>query len=151
MSLFSRREKSKLKVVRLRPDAVLPKAGRCGDVGLDLTATSISLNPSKPFIEYGTGLAVEIEEGYFGLLCARSSVSGTGLSLANSVGIVDSNFRGEIKMRFYYDNDLVCDFYTIGERIGQLIVLPYPAVTVEEVNSLSSSERGKGGFGSSGR
>jgi dUTP pyrophosphatase len=99
-------------------------------------------------MEYGTGLAVEIPEGHVGLLFPRSSISNSGLILTNSVGVIDSGYRGEIKFRFKHIPDTA--YYKPGDRIGQLIVMPYPEIDFQEVEELSSTERGEGGFGSSG-
>ena len=141
----------KVKFKKLNPNAIVPSYSKPGDAGLDLTATSKDyLNNTKyGFTEYGTGLAVEIPEGYVGLLFPRSSISNTGLILANSVGVIDSGYRGEIKFRFKYIPDTAD--YDIGDRIGQLIILPYPSIETEEVEELNSTERGEGGFGSSGK
>ena len=97
---------------------------------------------------YLTGIALEIPSGYVGLLFPRSSVSRTCLSLANSVGVVDSGYRGEIMLKFGCSSTLSC--YKVGDRIGQLIIMPYPQVQFEQVEELSDSDRGEGGFGSTG-
>jgi dUTP pyrophosphatase len=141
----------KVKFKKLNTNAIVPKYSKSGDAGLDLTATSKDSlnNPQYGFVEYGTGLAVEIPEGYVGLLFPRSSISNTGLIMANSVGVIDSGYRGEIKFRFKYIPGTAD--YNIGDRVGQLIILPYPSIETEEVDELNSSERGEGGFGSSGK
>jgi dUTP pyrophosphatase len=141
----------KVKFKKLSDNAVIPSYAKPGDAGLDLTATSMQVVDQKTYgyIEYGTGIAVEIPEGYVGLIYPRSSVSNTGLILSNCVGVVDSGYRGEIKFRFKWIKDSVA--YTIGERIGQMIIMPYPTIEVEEVTELNSTERGEGGFGSSGK
>lgn len=139
----------KVKIKKLSEDAVIPTYAHDGDAGMDLTATSKSVN--SMYIEYGTSLAMEIPTGYVGLLFPRSSVSKTSLTLANSVGVIDSTYKGEIKLRFKYDALLVKipeSTYKIGERIGQIMIIPFPKVEFEEVKELSQSERGEGGFGS---
>lgn len=155
----------KLKVKRLNTDAVVPDYAKAGDAGLDLTASDDGANmigeDGYMYREYGTGLAVEIPEGFVGLIFPRSSISKTSLTLANSVGVIDSGYRGEIKFRFRMDvapmlvaPDKVkqAAVYKKGDRIGQLIVMPYPVIEVECWDGdLSSSERGTGGFGSTGQ
>ena len=139
-----------VKIKRTHPDAVIPSYAKDGDAGLDLTATTISQHSG--YTEYGTGICVEIPKGYVGLLFPRSSVTTKGIMLKNSVGVIDSGYRGEIKFRFQtvYDYTNHSDFYTVGERIGQLVILPYPTIEVVEVDELLDSERGTGGYGSSG-
>ena len=109
---------------------------------------AVSKNETDKYVEYGTGLAFEIPEGYTMLVFPRSSVSNTNLVMANSVGVLDSGYRGELKLRFRKNGS---DDYQIGDRVGQIIILPYPAVNFEEVEDLSESIRGEGGFGSSGK
>jgi dUTP pyrophosphatase len=133
---------------KLSEKAVTPQYAKMGDAGMDLVATS--LVKGEVYYEYGTDIAVEIPEGYVGLLFPRSSISKTKQILANHVGVVDSNYRGEIKFRFKkltWDNGEV---YNAGDRIGQLIIMPYPTIELEEVNELSETNRGKNGFGSTG-
>ena len=140
----------KVKIKRLHKDAVIPSYSRQGDAGMDLVATS-KFYDDFDNVCYGTGLAIEITEGHVGLLFPRSSISKTDLTLRNSVGIVDSNFRGEITLKF--NNILMssCEPYNVKERIGQLIIMPYPTIEFEEVEELSTTERGAQGFGSSGK
>lgn len=137
---------TKVKFKKLHSDAVAPSYAKDGDAGLDLTATHMTFEEN--FIEYGTGIAVEIPHGYVGLVFPRSSVSKKeNFYLKNSVGVIDSGYRGEIKLRFNVSDD----HYTVGDKVGQLIILPYPTIQLEEVETLSSTERGDGGFGSSGK
>jgi len=140
----------KVKIKKLVPEAVIPTYAKEGDAGLDITAIDILMenNPHYGYIEYSTGLAIEIPEGYVGLLFPRSSISKTGMILANSVGVIDSEYRGEIKFRFKAIPGT--NLYDIGDRIGQLIIIPYPSIELEETDELSSTHRGDGGFGSSG-
>lgn len=130
----------RLKFRKLTEDCVEPSYANEGDAGLDLTA--VSIRECGNFTEYGTGLAFEIPAGFVGILAPRSSVSNLGLSLANSIGVIDSGYRGELKVRFYGQEK-----YNIGDRIAQLVIVPCPNVTLEET-LLSNSERGEGGFGS---
>ena len=138
--------KLKVRFKKVHPDAVTPTYAKDGDAGLDLTA--IYAISAENFIEYRTGIAVEIPEGYVGFIFPRSSVSKKkNFYLKNSVGVIDSGYRGEILLRFNTSDSR----YDAGEKIGQLIILPYPTIQLEEVEDLSSTERGEGGFGSTGR
>ena len=140
----------KVKIKRLHKDAVIPSYSRQGDAGMDLVATS-KFYDDFDNVCYGTGLAIEIPENHVGLLFPRSSISKTDLTLRNSVGIIDSNFRGEIVLKF--NNILMssCEPYNVKERIGQLIIMPYPTIEFKEVEELSTTERGAQGFGSTGK
>ncbi len=145
----------KVKVKLVHPDSVMPSYSKQGDAGMDLTAVSFRLKDDI-YIEYDTGVAVEIPEGYVGLVFPRSSISDQDLSLSNSVGVIDSGYRNSIKCRFKVSAELVKKgsrspyHYKKGDRICQLIILPYPHIELEEVDELSSTERNTGGFGSSG-
>lgn len=145
----------KVRVKKLDERAVIPGYAKPGDAGMDLTAISMEDKGDK--IIYGTGLAVEIPEGYVGLIFPRSSIHKKKMSLSNSVGVIDSGYRGEIKFIFKTDpvamEDIVSKeplFYEVGDRIGQLMIIPYPQVELEEASELSDSSRGTGGFGSTG-
>lgn len=138
-----------VKIKKLSKDAVIPSYAKIGDVGLDLTAVSISY--ADNYIEYGTGLAIEIPEGFGGFIFPRSGISNYNLNLCNSVGVIDSNFRGEIKLRFKTPyNHQRYRGYDIGDRIGQLVILPVPKIEFELTEELNDSVRGSSGFGSSG-
>lgn len=129
--------------------AIIPKYAHSTDAGMDLVA--VSMNETDKYIEYDTGIALEIPKGYVGLVFPRSSVSKLGLIQANSVGVIDSSYRNSIKVRFKrLKDDGVC-IYVPGERIAQLIILPYPMIGFNEVEKLSDSDRGLGGFGSTGK
>ena len=136
----------KVKIKKLHQDAVIPSYAKDGDAGMDLTAVDVSA--SSGHITYHTGLAIEIPRWHVGLLFPRSSVYKTGQSLSNCVGVIDSGYRGEIMMK--YTLSPTGQDYKIGDRIGQIVILPYPKVEFEEVEELTSSQRGVGGFGSSG-
>jgi dUTP pyrophosphatase len=148
----------KVKIKKTHKDAVIPEYSRQGDAGLDLTAISRDWKYSDGggYYEYGTGLSIEIPEGFVGLIFPRSSQSNVNQLLTNHVGVIDSNYRGEIKFRFksVYQTvtELNEDFniYKTGDRIGQLIIIPYPPIEFEEVDELSETIRGDQGFGSSG-
>lgn len=148
----------KLNIKKLCQDAVVPMYAHPTDAGLDLTAVSKSYDENGNVV-YGTGLAVEIPEGHVGLLFPRSSNAKRSLLLSNSVGVIDSGYRGEILFKFrktyvselgrvFHDRDAE---YQVGDRIGQLIVIRYEPLECAEVDTLSDSERGEGGYGSSGR
>lgn len=129
--------------------AIIPKYAHNTDAGMDLVA--VSMNETDKYIEYDTGIALEIPKGYVGLVFPRSSVSKLDLVQANSVGVIDSSYRNSIKVRFKkLKDDGVC-VYVPGERIAQLIILPYPMIGFNEVEKLSDSDRGLGGFGSTGK
>lgn len=136
----------KLKIKKLNPDAKIPKFANHGDAGMDLVA--VSKRVTEKFVEYGTGLSFEIPFGYVGLIFPRSSVSNKDLVLANSVGVVDSGYRGEFLVRF---KKLGNEEYEIGERIAQVVIMKLPEIEIEEVDSLADSQRGEGGFGSTGK
>lgn len=119
---------------------------RRGDCGYDLTA--VSVNNTDLYVEYGTGIAVEIPEGFVGLLFPRSSVSKYGLVLANCVGVIDQNYRGEIKARFKKVGN--GPEYQVGDKVAQLLIMPVAEPEWVEVYSLSDTNRGSGGFGSTG-
>ena len=138
----------KVKIKRLHKDAVIPSYAKPGDAGLDLVATSI-ISFDKEQVTYGTGIAVEIPEGFVGLVFPRSSIRKYEQYLSNSVGVIDSGYRGEIQATFnsrYYADVK----YQVGDKIAQLLILPYRSIEFEEATELSSTDRGEGGFGSTG-
>lgn len=134
----------KVKIKKLHPNAMIPSYAKIGDAGLDLTA--IGFETTETHITYHTGLAIEIPYGYVGLLFPRSSVYKTEQVLSNSVGVVDSGYRGELMLKFSRSKNE----YIIGDRIGQIVILPYPQIEFEEVDQISKTSRSKGGFGSTG-
>ena len=137
----------KVNIKKLHPDAVIPKYATLGDAGLDLTAVDVVADGST--LTYKTGLAVEIPSWHVGLLFPRSSVYKTGQTLTNCVGVIDSGYRGEIMLKFTLSP--YAKEYEIGDRVGQLIIMPYPRIDFVEVNELIPSDRGEGGYGSTGR
>lgn len=163
----------KVKIKKLHEDAVIPQYAKQGDGGMDLVATSKSYDENGNTV-YGVGLAFEIPEGFVGLLFPRSSNAKQDLLLSNSVGVLDSGYRGEVMFKFKKSIRMV-DFllnlkiwlgfrdfkevniwnigkdYNIGDRIGQIIILPYPKIEFQEVEELSDSERGAGSYGSTGK
>lgn len=138
-----------VKIKKLNTAAVIPKYANPNDAGLDLTATSCEYNNSTSTWDYGTGLAFAIPKGYVGLLFPRSSVCKTDLTLANSVGVIDAGYRGEVMLKFKAGG-LHGGKYKVGERVGQILIIPYPEIQLEEVEELDETKRGEGGFGSSG-
>jgi dUTP pyrophosphatase len=172
-----------LKYKKLRPNAKTPLKIIEEDAGFDLYA--ISYKETRDFIEYQTGIAFEIPKGYVGLLFPRSSVTKYDLMLKNSVGVIDSTFRGEVVARFakvindmYQDSvglerprgffgflkrlnlvhyiDIIVPNrkikkYNIDDRVVQIVFLKLPEITLIEAQELSDTERGEGGFGSSGK
>lgn len=139
-----------INIKKEHPDSVLPKYSKPGDAGMDLTAVSMTKVDQNTFgyLEYDTGLSFEIPEGYVGLLFPRSSISNSGLILSNSVGILDSGYRGTVKFRFKHIPNTA--YYQVGDRIGQIIIIPYPQIEFNVVEELSTTERSEGGFGSTG-
>jgi dUTP pyrophosphatase len=143
----------KIKIKKLHPNAVKPKYAKENDAGMDLVATEIiSETPSQ--ITYGLGIAMEIPDGMVGLIFPRSSIRNTRLQLSNSVGVIDSGYRGELQATF---NKIITTIenqkndYKVGDRICQIIIVPHPIIQIVEVDELSESSRGIGGFGSTGK
>lgn len=141
-----------LKIKRLSEDAILPIRANKGDAGIDLTATRITqeLNECGQLIlVYHSDIAVEIPEGYVGLLFPRSSISKKSLMFCNHVGVIDSGYRGEVTVKMRSTTDVVPAIYKPGERFAQLVIMPIAEYTITEATELSESERGDGGYGSS--
>lgn len=138
----------RVRIKKLHKDAVIPSYARQGDAGMDLTAVSITADNIGNIV-YGTGLAFEIPEGYVGLLFPRSSISRTNLLLTNSVGVLDSGYRGEVMFKFKPISKEDYSYVT-GERIGQIIIVPYPNIEFVVSDELTETERGTGGYGSTG-
>lgn len=191
----------KVKIKKLVPEAVIPAYAKDGDMGMDVTATSVEYDKKLDCFVYHTGLAFEVPRGYGMLIFPRSSNRKTNSYMANHVGILDSGYRGELLLCFKYkesvpfilssfrsdkfleriannvdikdakalaaaliktsndivDNDVELDRfmmnfapYKVGDRIGQIVIIPYPTIEFEETDILSESERGTGGHGSTG-
>lgn len=147
----------KVKIKKLNENAVIPQYAKKGDAGMDLTATS-KFYDEYGNICYGTGLAFEIPKGYVGLVFPRSSTSHKQMVLANCVAVIDSGYRGEVVMKFKpslaldsgqcVKDRLIYSVYGIGERIAQMVIMPYPQIEFVEVEELSQTERGDRGYGS---
>lgn len=191
----------KVKIKKLIPEAVIPAYAKDGDMGMDVTATSVEYDRKLDCFVYHTGLAFELPRGYGMLIFPRSSNRKTNSYMANHVGILDSGYRGELLLCFKYKdsvrsifsslrsdkfiekiankvdikdakalatalikalNDIIGDDealikfmmnyapYRVGDRIGQIIIVPYPTIEFEETDTLSESERGTGGHGHTG-
>ena len=140
----------KIRFKKLSPSAVMPSKAHASDAGFDMTCTRYEVTNGELFT-YHTDIAVEIPDGHVGLLFPRSSIYKQDLLLTNSVGVVDSGYRGEVMFKFKPIAYEVKQHYQVGDRIGQLIIIPYPYIEFVEAEELSDSERGEGGYGSSGR
>lgn len=162
-----------VKFVKLHIDAVIPSYAKPGDNGLDLTAVSykhIDKGKDRTYHIYEFGLSIEIPPGYVGLIFPRSSISDKNLMLTNSVGVIDSSYRGPLSIRFKQVTDPINttyyaitqeqaekrykeNLYKVGDRVAQLVIIPSPQVQIIETSleNLSQTERGSGGFGSSGK
>jgi dUTP pyrophosphatase len=170
----------KVNIKKLHPDAVIPSYAHETDCGMDLTAVSKTFDEYGNVV-YGFGLAFEIPEGYAGFIFPRSSNHKSELLLTNSVGVVDSGYRGEVTAKFTtrYSSTQPFRFidrlkyiftnkcknviisrtnhfnnsanYNIGDRVAQMVILPYPKVKFVEIDELSDTERGTGGYGSTGK
>jgi dUTP pyrophosphatase len=169
----------KVRIKKLVPEACIPAYMKPDDSGMDLVATS-KIFDSEGNVVYGTGISMEIPNGYMGLIFPRSSNAKKDLILSNSVGIIDPGYRGEIFLKFkptgYFASvpedeligfesdhfDYICfskecpegedvtELYAIGDRIGQIVIIPRPTIEWEEVEELTETVRGEGGYGSSG-
>lgn len=167
----------RVKIKRLVPEAVIPKYMKEDDSGMDLVAVSKKFDEDGNVV-YGTGLAMAIPKDYMGLIFPRSSNAKKDLILSNSIGVIDPGYRGEITLKFKPSGYFAADFetmaegmetdyfdfvcfgkediddedkvavYSVGDRIGQIIIVPRPFIEWEEVDELSITERGTGGYGS---
>lgn len=161
----------KVRIKKLSPDAVIPVKAHDTDAGFDLTAISRAVDRYGNIV-YGTGLAFEIPKGFVGYVFPRSSISKVDMLLSNAVGVIDSGYRGEVTAKFKpswqfdtaalpfrmgdvditgMDDDNGCRIYQVGDRIAQLVIMPYPEVEFEEAEELTDTDRGTGGYGSTGK
>ena len=146
-----------VKLKKLNPNAVIPTRGSEHAAGYDLYVAldgdgvkSIEI-PAHATVKVGTGLALSVPDGYFGAIFARSGIAtNRGLRPANCVGVVDSDYTGEIIVALHNDTDLP-QAIELGERIAQLVIMPYQCVSFTEVDDLAETQRGDSGFGQSGR
>lgn len=144
-----------IKIKKLYKDALLPVRGSEQSAGHDLYAylggyENCEIAPHTTLM-IGTGLSMEIPNGYFGAIFARSGLATKqGLRPANCVGVIDSDYRGEIKIALHNDTN-VAKTIQANERVAQIVVLPYLNIEFKEVSDLTDTERGSGGFGSTGK
>lgn len=142
-----------IKIKRLSEEATIPTRGSEHSAGYDLYANieePVSIKPHET-VKIGTGWAIEIPDGYFGAIFARSGLATKeGLRPANCTGVCDSDYRGEYIVAIHNDSDVVREI-TPHERIAQLVVIPYLYVDFKETDELSDTSRGEGGFGSTGK
>lgn len=141
----------KLKFKKLNDEAVIPKKTRIGDAAFDISSIEdVVIKPNSKHLTK-TGIAIEIEDGYCGLVLPRSgNAVNHGITIINTPGLIDSNYRGEIKVGLLNTSDK--EFSVLkGDRIAQLLIVPVVDVEVDVVEALSESNRGSKGFGSSGR
>ena len=158
-----------LKFKKLTENAVVPQKAHDSDAAFDIIATSMTVEDH--YIEYGTGLVFETPMDHAMLIYPRSSISKKDLALCNSVGVVDPGYRGELKVRFRVINNNITEVsgaiynhlggsnlpssyplsvYKVGDKIAQMVVVPLPRLSFTEVENLDDTDRGQGGFGSSG-
>ena len=134
----------------VKSEGKLPTRATAGDAGLDLHSTRITQevdNSGKLILVYHTDIAVEIPEGYVGMLFMKSGVAKRSLSLCNCVGIIDCGYRGEIVGKFKVTTDAIPTVYQPGEAFGQLVIVPIEILEPRFVEELSKTERGTMGFG----
>jgi dUTP pyrophosphatase len=147
------REKMKVKFKKTLPNAITPSYAVEGDACMDLFAASFEFDEFGNRC-YDTGVAFEIPEGYVGLVFPRSSISKTTLSLRNAVAVIDSGYRGSIVLKFKRTPPGLPPYqahmYEKSDRIGQIMIIPRPEIELEQVEELSYTRRGTGGFGSTG-
>lgn len=135
-----------IKIKKNFQGSLLPTKKNKLDAGIDCFANSF--NETEDYVEYGLGFSIEIPSGYCGLVFPRSSISNYDILLSNSVGIIDSGYRGEVKARFIRTGNKI---YEIGDKICQLILYKYPDIELVEVGELDMQNDRKGGYGSTGK
>lgn len=152
-----------VKIKKLSDKAVIPSYAKPGDAGMDLTAVKVEYDKHRQCFVYYSDLAFEIPEGYVMLLFPRSSNARTNAYLTNSVGVIDSSYRGNVmacyKLKGENVDNLISEEqiienyapYQQGERFGQIMILPYPTINFIETDKLSETKRGVGGYGSTGK
>lgn len=143
-----------IKIKKLIEDAIIPTKGSNSAAGYDLYAITpkyIQIIRSKSTVKINTGISLEIPDGYFGAIFARSSLATkNGIRPANCVGVIDADYRGEIIVPLHNDSDNDFKIQT-GDRIAQLIIIPHQSIDFVEAETLDDTERGKNGFGSTGK
>lgn len=138
-----------VKFKKLHPNAVLPNHAKEGDAGADLTAISIERCGDNQ-VRHRYGVAVEIPENHVGLVFPRSSIFKHNARLSNSVGVVDSGYRGEITAVMDFRDSIQSQPYIVGDRTAQLVIVPYITIRSEWSDELSETDRGVNGYGSTG-
>lgn len=133
-----------ISVKLLYDNSIAPSYTRSDDAAMDLTVASVTV--TEKYVEYDMGVAIAIPPGYAGFIFARSSISNRPAILANAVGVVESSYRGPLLVRMYHPDE---NYYKVGERAAQLLVLSIPKINVNIVDQLGETERGTQGFGSS--
>lgn len=143
-----------VRIMKLHEDAIIPTYAHDTDAGMDMYCTESHLtngsSHSNRMWVCKTGIAMEIPEGYVGLLFPRSSITKTDLFLRNAVGVIDAGYRGEITFKFGFYDGHGKGKYEKGQRIGQIIIIPRPKINFIESDTLTETERGSGGYGSTG-
>ncbi len=141
-----------LPVIKLTPNAIVPTRAHAGDAGLDLyAAEDAHMGPGERW-GVGTGIAVEVPDGHAGLVLPRSGLAREhGITLVNSPGLIDSGYRGEVRVLLLNTDPAETVKIEIGARIAQLVLTPIALAEPVETTTLTESARGEGGFGSSGR
>lgn len=136
-----------VKIRKVHPDAVIPFRAYATDAGMDVIA--ISMEMTEDYVEYDTGLQFQLPEGYAMLIFPRSSNSKKDLLLCNSVGILDAGYTGNLKLRFKLTTEGYTEkIYNPGDKVGQIMIIPYPEINFIETEVFNETERGDGGFGS---
>ena len=136
-----------VKIRKVHPDAVIPFRAHATDAGMDVTA--ISMEMTEDYVEYDTGLQFQLPEGYAMLIFPRSSNSKKDLLLCNSVGILDAGYTGNLKLRFKLTTEGYTEkIYNPGDKVGQIMIIPYPEINFIETEVFNETDRGDGGFGS---
>lgn len=142
-----------IKIKKLTPTAKMPIYSTDGAAGMDLFVDSVNhiFDPISTRVKVTFGIALEIPEGYCGLILPRSSIYNSGMILSNSVGLIDSDYRGEISAIFYDFCSSSTNPFHVGSRVAQLVIIPYPKIHFVEVEELGKTQRGTGGYGSTGK
>ena len=136
-----------VKIRKVHPNAVIPFRAHATDAGMDVIA--ISMEMTEDYVEYDTGLQFQLPEGYAMLIFPRSSNSKKDLLLCNSVGILDAGYTGNLKLRFKLTTEGYTEkIYNPGDKVGQIMIIPYPEINFIETEVFNETERGDGGFGS---
>ena len=141
---------TKVKIKVLNEDAIIPTRGSEKAAGYDLYSTKDETIMPHETVKVGTGLAIQPPKGYFGAIFARSGLATKfGINLGNGVAVIDEDYTGEYIVAIHNDSDAI-RYIENGDRIAQLIIIPYLSVELEKVKELTETERGDGGFGSTG-